>query len=242
MNAVTENTAEGPTSMTPVRAAAKSALRCTSDWPRVGYVVGDISNSDELIRRAQEGDVHAFELLVEAQIPRLRRFARSFAHSDADADDLAQEALIKVYRSLRSYRFESAFTTWLYRVTKNCFMDTQRAADSRARATERLEASAPPQPPVDPPDELLRKAEERELLWNAIAQVAPEFRTAIVLCDVEGLGIGEVAQIEKIPEGTVKSRLHRGRAQLARLLQDSTSAGNQASTAAVLPMEGMDVS
>ena len=228
--------------MTPVRAAAKSALRCASDWPRVGYVVGDISNSDELIRRAQDGDVHAFELLVEAQIPRLRRFARSFAHSDADADDLAQEALIKVYRSLRSYRFESAFTTWLYRVTKNCFMDTQRAADSRARATDRMAASAPPQTPVDPPDELLRKAEERECLWNAIAQVAPEFRTAIVLCDVEGLGIGEVAQIEKIPEGTVKSRLHRGRAQLARLLQNPAASGNQTTAAAVLPMEGMDVS
>ena len=91
--------------------------------------MGDISNSDDLIRRAQDGDVHAFELLVEAQIPRLRRFARSFAHNDADADDLAQEALIKVYRSLRSYRFESAFTTWLYRVIKNCFMDAQRSAD-----------------------------------------------------------------------------------------------------------------
>jgi RNA polymerase sigma-70 factor (ECF subfamily) len=203
--------------------------------------VGDLSNSDELIRRAQDGDVHAFEMLVEAQIPRLRRFARSFAHNDADADDLAQEALIKVYRSLRSYRFESAFTTWLYRVTKNCFMDAQRAADSRARATDRLSASAPPQTPVDRPDELLRKAEERQRLWAAIARVPPEFRTAIVLCDVEGFGIGEVAQIEKIPEGTVKSRLHRGRAQLARLLQDPATAGNQTSEATVLPMEGMDI-
>ena len=203
--------------------------------------MGDISNSDELIRRAQDGDVHAFELLVEAQIPRLRRFARSFAHNDADADDLAQESLIKVYRSLRSYRFESAFTTWLYRVTKNCFIDAQRAADSRARATDRLSESAPPQTPVDLPDELLRKAEERQRLWAAIARVPPEFRTAIVLCDVEGFGIGEVAQIEKIPEGTVKSRLHRGRAQLARLLQDPATAGNQTSEATVLPMEGMDI-
>jgi RNA polymerase sigma-70 factor (ECF subfamily) len=204
--------------------------------------VSDPSNSDELIRRAQDGDVHAFELLVEAQIPRLRRFARSFAYSDADADDLAQEALIKVYRSLRSYRFESAFTTWLYRVIKNCFMDAQRAAESRARATDRLSASAPPQPPVDLPDELLRKAEERQHLWSAIAQLPPAFRTVVVLSDVEGFGVAEVAQIEKIPEGTVKSRLNRGRAQLARLLQNPATAGNQTGEATVQPMEGMDVS
>ena len=203
--------------------------------------MGDISNSDDLIRRAQDGDVHAFELLVEAQIPRLRRFARSFAHNDADADDLAQEALIKVYRSLRSYRFESAFTTWLYRVIKNCFMDARRAADSRERAVESLAERAPEHVPVPRPDEIVLDAEARQELWNAIAQVTPDFRTVLVLCDVEGLGIGEVAEIEKIPEGTVKSRLHRGRAQLARLLQDQARHGNQTSAATVLPVEGMDI-
>ena len=202
----------------------------------------DTANSDDLIRRAQEGDVRAFEALVASHIPRLRRFARSFARSDADADDLAQEALIKVYRSLRSYRFESAFSTWLYRVTKNCFMDAQRTAASRERAVATLtEDAAGTTTEAPSPDELLLKAEERARLWAAIGRVSAEFRAVLVLCDVEGFGIAEVAAIEKLPEGTVKSRLHRARGQLARLLQQDAQAGNQSAITTVLPLEGMDL-
>jgi RNA polymerase sigma-70 factor, ECF subfamily len=199
----------------------------------------DAPDSDDLIKLAQTGDVRAFEMLVETHIPRLRRFARSFAKSDADADDLAQEALIKVYRSLRGYRFESSFSTWLYRVTKNCFMDGQRSAGSRERAAAVVAQGAnsdqAAQALATSPDVLLLRAEERARLWTAIEGISLEFRTVLVLCDVEGFGVGEVAAIEKLPEGTVKSRLHRGRAQLARLLreQENEQAGNQVSTASV---------
>jgi RNA polymerase sigma-70 factor (ECF subfamily) len=206
-------------------------------------LVSDTAHSDDLIRSAQEGDVRAFELLIETHIPRLRRFARSFAHSDADADDLAQEALIKVYRSLRSYRFESSFSTWLYRVTKNCFMDAQRAMASRERVVDALanDAGKDRAEGAPSPDELLLKAEERAHLWAAIGRVSAEFRSVLVLCDVEGFAIAEVAAIEKLPEGTVKSRLHRARTQLARRLQDGARIGNQSASTTVLPMEGMDL-
>ncbi|HEY5284635.1 MAG TPA: sigma-70 family RNA polymerase sigma factor [Polyangia bacterium] len=223
--------------MTPLRDGAKSALHSLRESPRVYPTVIDPLDSGELIRRAQAGDVRAFEALVVAHIPRLRRFARSFAKSDADADDLAQEALIKVYRSLRGYRFESSFSTWLYRVTKNCFMDAQRSTATRERTVaavfegvgEAAEALA------TAPDILLLKAEERARLWTAIAGISVDFRTVLVLSDVEGFGIGEVAAIEKLPEGTVKSRLHRGRAQLARLLLENEPAGNQAGPTSVPP-------
>ena len=190
----------------------------------------DPPNSDELIKRAQTGDVRAFEMLVETHIPRLRRFARSFAKSEADADDLAQDALIKVYRSLHGYRFESSFSTWLYRVTKNCFMDAQRSAATRERTMAAVSEGVgqAAEAHAVAPDVLLLRAEERARLWTAIAGLSVEFRTVLVLCDVEGLGIGEVAAIENLPQGTVKSRLHRGRTQLARLLQDREQAGNQA--------------
>jgi RNA polymerase sigma-70 factor (ECF subfamily) len=203
--------------------------------PRVEPTVIDPLNSGELIARAQAGDVRAFEALVEAHVPRLRRFARSFAKSDADADDLAQEALIKVYRSLRGYRFESSFSTWLYRVTKNCFMDAQRSAATRERTVAAVSEGAgqAAEALATAPDVLLLQAEERARLWAAIAGISPEFRTVLVLSDVEGFGIGEVAAIEKLPEGTVKSRLHRGRAQLARLLQENEPAGNQAGPTSV---------
>ena len=185
--------------------------------------------SDDLIKRAQRGDVHAFESLVETHIPRLRRFARSFAKSEADADDLAQEALIKLYRSLRGYRFESSFSTWLYRVIKNCFMDAQRSAASRERTAAMVSEGAgqAAETFATAPDVILLRAEERAQLWTAIAGISPEFRTVLVLSDIEGFAIGEVAAIENLPEGTVKSRLHRGRAQLARLLQENEQAGNQ---------------
>ena len=222
--------------MTPLRDGAKSALRSLRKSPRVDATVIDSLDSGELIKRAQTGDVRAFEVLVEAHIPRLRRFARSFAKSDADADDLAQEALIKVYRSLRGYRFESSFSTWLYRVIKNCFMDAQRSAATRERTVaavsegvgEAAEALA------TAPDVLLLQAEARAGLWTAIAGISAEFRTVLVLSDVEGFAIGEVAAIEKLPEGTVKSRLHRGRAQLARLMLEKEPAGNQAGPSSVL--------
>ena len=224
--------------MTPLRDGAKSALHCRREWPRVYLTVIDPPDSDELIKRAQSGDVRAFETLVETHIPRLRRFARSFAKSDADADDLAQDALIKVYRSLRGYRFESSFSTWLYRVTKNCFMDAQRSAASRERTVAALSGGVGVGQAAEnlaaAPDVLLLRAEERARLWAAIAGISVEFRTVLVLCDVEGLGIGEIAAIEKLPQGTVKSRLHRGRTQLARLLQDSEHAGNQAPATSVL--------
>jgi RNA polymerase sigma-70 factor (ECF subfamily) len=197
----------------------------------------DPQDGDELIKRAQAGDVRAFESLVETHIPRLRRFARSFAKNDSDADDLAQDALIKVYRSLRGYRFESSFSTWLYRVTKNCFMDAQRSAATRERTAAAVSEGAGVGQGAEnlavAPDVLLLRAEERTRLWAAIAGISIEFRTVLVLSDVEGLGISEVAAIENLPQGTVKSRLHRGRAQLARLLLETEQAGNQSTTAFV---------
>jgi len=206
----------------------------------------DPLDDDDLIRRAQAGDVRAFETLVRAHIPRLRRFAKSFSRDSSDADDLAQEALMKIYRSLRSYRFESSFSTWMYRVTKNAFMDTYRHNLSLERAASAVENDGATKAHAPPPDAALLEAERRERVWSAIREVAPEFRAVLVLCDVEGMSMSEVAAIEKLPEGTVKSRLHRGRAQLARLLRyeqvtDKRAAGNQLAATSVKPTEGMDM-
>jgi RNA polymerase sigma-70 factor (ECF subfamily) len=178
-----------------------------------------------LIAEAQDGNVRAFELLVSSHLPQVRRFARAFAASDADVDDLAQEALVKVYRSLRSYRFQSAFKTWLYSVVRNAFFDSTRSRAGRERAREEpLEhehARAPSG--AEAADEGIARAQERERLWRALRALPAEFRTAVVLFDVEGHTYEEVAAIEDVPVGTVKSRLSRGRAQLRALL-----AGGQA--------------
>jgi len=173
-----------------------------------------------LIAEAQDGSVRAFELLVSAHLPQVRRFARAFARSDADADDLAQEALVKVYKSLRSYRFQSAFKTWLYSVVRNVFLDVARSRAGRERSQEdplptdhaRLPST------TEAPDEGLARAQERQRIWKALRELPAEFRTAVVLFDVEGHTYDEVAAIEGVPIGTVKSRLSRGRTLLRALL------------------------
>jgi RNA polymerase sigma-70 factor (ECF subfamily) len=206
--------------------------------------VTELANSRELIGRAQAGDVAAFEKLIDAQIPRLRRFARSFAHSDSNADELAQDALVKVFHSLSSYRFESSFSTWLYQIVKNCFMDSRRSEASRERVAQAAgEASAVDRVARErsgAPDELLLAAEERARLWAAIGELPVAFRNVVVLCDVEGFSLAEVSEIEKVPEGTVKSRLHRGRDRLASLFKEDERRGNPSAAANVLPSESQD--
>jgi len=174
---------------------------------------------DELVERAQAGDVRAFEALVEGQLPRIRRYARAWAAAEHDADDLAQEALVRVYRSLRSFRWQSAFSTWLFAVVRSAFLDAAKGRAGTRRALEEpLQDHHGDLEGGHRPDEALDAAEDRRRVWSALREVPAEFRSAVVLFDIEGLTYDEVASIEGVPVGTVKSRLSRGRAHLRRLL------------------------
>jgi RNA polymerase sigma-70 factor (ECF subfamily) len=186
---------------------------------------------DALVRSAQGGDVVAFEQLIEGLVDQVRRFARAFTHGEDDADDLAQEALLKVYRSLGSYRFESAFSTWLFAVTRNVFLDQRksRQAHDRAREEPLGDARESDEAGPAPPDAHLAREEERRRIWAALRQIPEEYRTALVLYDLEGLSYDEVAAIEQVALGTIKSRLSRGREHLRRaLLEDAAESGNRA--------------
>jgi RNA polymerase sigma-70 factor, ECF subfamily len=175
---------------------------------------------EALVRAAQGGHTRAFERLIATHIPQVRRFARAFAHTDAEADDLAQEALVKVYRSIGGFRFQSSFTTWLFAVVRNTFLDIRKSRAQQDRAVEEplgprhlargSEASA---------ESALLAEERRARLWAAVERIPAEFRVVLVLFDIEGLSYEEIGAIEKVPLGTVKSRLSRGRDHLRRLLQ-----------------------
>lgn len=163
--------------------------------------------------------MRAFEALVEAQLPRIRRYARAFAAAGHDADDLAQEALVRVYRSLRSFRWQSAFSTWLFAVVRSAFLDAAKGRAGTRRALEEpLREHHGEREGGARPDEALDAEEERRRVWAALREVPDEYRSAVVLFDIEGLSYDEVAAIEAVAVGTVKSRLHRGRAHLRRLL------------------------
>ncbi len=175
---------------------------------------------DALVTRAQEGDVRAFEKLIASHLGEVRRFARAFARCETDADDLAQEALIKTYKSIRTFRYQSAFSTWLYAVVRSVFLDyvKSRAGRERLRAVSLVPEHTRYLAGGVVADEALAHEEERERVWLALRQVPVEFRTALVLFDIEGRSYDEIASIERIPVGTVRSRLSRGRAHLKRLL------------------------
>lgn len=178
---------------------------------------------DALIARAQEGDVRAFEALVADHLPQVRRFARAFAASEADADDLAQEALVRVYKHLARFRYQAAFTTWLYVIVRNAFLDHAKSQASRQRMRE--EELGPHHARglagEERADRGLEEEQERARLWAALRQVPVEYRTAVVLFDIEGRSYDEVAAIEGVALGTVKSRISRGRAHLRRVLEQA---------------------
>jgi RNA polymerase sigma-70 factor (ECF subfamily) len=186
---------------------------------------------EQLVRRAQQGDVAAFERLIAEHLPLVRRFSRAFARGHEPAADLAQDALLKVYRSLSSYRFQSSFSTWLYAIVRNVYLDDARSRAGRDRAAERpLEAtSVDGDPTADPDapraDQRLEREQLRQRVWDALGLIPPDFRATLVLYDIEGLTYDEIAAIENAPLGTVKSRLSRARQHLRRVLGEPAPAG-----------------
>lgn len=190
-------------------------------------------DQDRLISRAQGGDVRAFEQLLAGHLPRIRRYARAFSPSGPDADDLAQDALVRVYRNLRSFRYQSSFSTWLYALVRNVFLDSGKGRAGRRQTLEEpLEAHHQEHEGGARPDDEALADEERRRVWAAIRQLPAEFRSALVLFDIEGCTYDEVAAVEGIAIGTVKSRLHRARGLLRELLgEDAPLTGDDSGRA-----------
>lgn len=165
-----------------------------------------------LVRRAQRGDRFAFERLVERHQARLYTLAARVLGSREDAADAVQDALVRAWLALPKFRRDARFSTWLYRICLNSAHDVR--ARTRVRlADEELEA-------IDPRDRFA----ERELsgeLQRALDALEETYRVPVVLFDVLGCSYAEIAELTGAPEGTVKSRIFRGRSELARLLGTS---------------------
>jgi RNA polymerase sigma-70 factor (ECF subfamily) len=171
---------------------------------------------NRLLRRAQRGDENAFASLVEPELRRLYTLAARELGSEADAEDAVQEALLRAWRALPRFRAEASFSTWLYRICLNAIHD-QRARRARGGGVgldEILE-------PSDPRDRI-GESELSHDLQRALLAMDETYRTAVVLYDVLGRSYTEIAAVLDVPEGTVKSRIFRGRTELARLLGTPT--------------------
>lgn len=176
-----------------------------------------------LVARCLSGDDAAWEAMVKTHTRRVYALCYRFTGRDSEAQDLTQEVFLRIFRTLKSFRSgEGSFVVWLTRLTRNLLIDhyrrtrLERATDSiedqLAVLEERhaLEART---------DGMLAGREASEVLQVALGRLSPELRETVILRDLEELEYREIAQVLKVPEGTVKSRLNRGRAELARILR-----------------------
>ena len=178
------------------------------------------ARQEKLLKKAQQGDADAFEQLVAPYEQKIYALClRLLAHRE-DAQDAAQETMLRLYRALVSYRGEAQLGTFIYRVTANTCMDALRRRN--VRACESLEAlddvGVVPVDDSPGPEETLLRAEENERLSRAIDALSDEMRLPLVLREIQALSYEEVAQTLGLEMGTVKSRIHRAREKLARML------------------------
>jgi len=196
---------------------------------------------EELVRRYVAGDPAAFSALVARHERRVYNLAYRMLGREEDARDATQDAFLTALRKLSSFRGEAAFTTWLHRVTVNACYDLLRKRKREPVLDERPEedhaggASGPGGPAGPPSPDHAESAATAVDVQRALVQVPYEFRTVLVLHDVQDLGYDEIADILGVPVGTVKSRLHRGRAALGRLLGGERSGSPRPSEGRMSP-------
>jgi RNA polymerase sigma-70 factor (ECF subfamily) len=190
----------------------------------------DVQVVAALIRRCIAGDAAAWEEIVQRYHRRIYNICYRFAGSGDDAQDLTQEVFIKMYRTLNTYDVErAAFMTWVTTVTRNLLVDHfrktkhDRMTDSLDAPVSEHEDAMPLSDRIEdsslPPDARVQSRETRESVHHALQKLSPELREAVILRDLQDMDYREIATVLRVPEGTVKSRINRGRAELARLLQ-----------------------
>ena len=169
----------------------------------------------ELSARAARGDLSAFSQLVHEYSDLVYRVASRVLGAD-DAQDASQEVWIRVWRNIRNFEGQSAFSTWLYRITVNTCLNARRKDSRRERRETRDDFLYLPEPPGgdnDPEAAILGRERMSEVL-EALQGIRTEHRAALVLRHLEGLGYAEIAEIMDVPEGTAKGWVSRGRAAL----------------------------
>ncbi len=176
---------------------------------------------------AQQGDRAALDALLRRHHDRIHAVCRRLAGNDADGQDATQEALIAVARGIRRFDGRAAFTTWAYRVATNAALDELRRR--RRRPTPGLPeddgSAAGDARPRSRTSDGIDGLPDRLAIDAALEQLPPEFRAPVVLRDLCDLDYAEIAEALDIPPGTVRSRIARGRAQLARLLDERNQPG-----------------
>ena len=172
-----------------------------------------------MLQKARAGDPLAFQELIRPHLDSVRRFVFSLSKNWQDADDIAQEALLKAFRAFPTFDGRASLSTWLYTVARSASVDWHRSRLGQAAQRENpLPSTHPASLPC--PDESCGQQQLRERLWQAIQTLDERQRVPLVLYEIEGLSYDEIAAIENVPVGTIRSRLSRARQELRGQLMD----------------------
>ena len=188
--------------------------------------MGDREIDQQLVERAQHGDKRAFELLVEKYQRKLGRLLSRFIRDPAEVEDVAQEAFIKAYRALPSFRGESAFYTWLYRIGINTAKNFLVSQGRRAPTTTEFDSeeaegfeAAEQLRDINTPENMLMSKQVAEAVNKVMDTLPEELKIAITLREIEGLSYEDIADMMNCPIGTVRSRIFRAREAIAEKLR-----------------------
>jgi RNA polymerase sigma-70 factor, ECF subfamily len=183
-------------------------------------------NEKYLLHQSKNGDMAAFEQLIEGYQKKVFNIALRMLGNPDDASEVAQEVFIRVYKSVKNFKEESSFSTWIYRITTNTCLDELRKRKNKEHISldedihhedgdmkRQVEDSRPT------PDIIAEKNELRKIVKLAINSLSEDHRIVIILRDIQDLSYEEIAKIVKCPEGTVKSRINRARSELKEILK-----------------------
>lgn len=180
----------------------------------------------QLIEKSLDGDATAFEELVALFDKKIYNYCYRMTNNADDAEDLTQEVFIKVYRNLKSFRRDSKFSTWIYRIAYNTCIDNHRKRRLKLlplnRGDDEQQDIDIPSPNPLPEDQVI-SGEQYDIIKECIAQLKLEYKSVIILRDIQNYSYQEIADILNIPMGTVKSNISRARAQLRNALKSRLS-------------------
>ena len=178
-----------------------------------------------VILQVQQGDANAFEALVTAYQKQVYSLALRTVGNPEDAADLSQEAFLRAYRSIGSFRGDSKFSVWLYRLTTNICIDFLRSKGRKPTVSLTMENDDEEVQELDvaddrfDPEENFQRAELQRAVQRGLNTLPEEFRTILILRELEGMSYAEIGEILHLEEGTVKSRLVRARSRLCDFLK-----------------------
>ena len=188
--------------------------------------MSDREIDQKLVERAQRGDKHAFELLVSKYQRKLARLLSRFIRDSTEVEDVTQEAFIKAYRALPTFRGDSAFYTWLYRIGINTAKNYLVAMGRRAPTTTDIDSEeaegfedGEQLRDLNTPENEMMSRQVAETVNQTLEELPEELRTAITLREIEGLSYEDIANIMNCPIGTVRSRIFRAREAIAERLR-----------------------